>query len=200
MAWLWNWGGFALVFNTKKLEEMLEIEAKRFSYSVMHLSDLIYSNDENKLKEKLSEDLSIIADVIKLFFNHKKLVRKEDMEMIGRAYHPFVHCISRYKHYGFCEENEVRVVALPTVFDQEYLKLAEKKGAISQPEKERKFRKKEGEYIPYIEFFNSIDIELPIEKIIVGPHKEKETRAVALSSMLRNTNIEITCSNIPFVG
>ena len=54
--------------------------------------------------------------------------------------------------------------------------------------------------MPYIEFFNSPDIELPIEKIIVGPHKEKEARSAALRVMLRNTNIEITCSDIPFVG
>jgi hypothetical protein len=52
----------------------------------------------------------------------------------------------------------------------------------------------------YIELFNSINTELPIERIIVGPHKEKEARAAALSVMLRNTKIEITCSDIPFVG
>ena len=56
-------GGFALVFNTQKLEEMMEIEAKRFEYSAGHLSDLIYSDDENKFKEELSEDISIIVGV-----------------------------------------------------------------------------------------------------------------------------------------
>jgi len=193
-------GGFALVFNTKKLEDILEIEAKSSAYSAVHLSDLIYSNDENKLKEDLSENLSIIADVVKLFFDHEKFSRKEDFKAVEKAYHPFVSCISRYKHYAFCEENEVRVVALPTVLDQGYLELAKKEGVIPQPEKERKFRKKNGQHIPYIELFNSIDIDLPIEQIIVGPHKEKETRAAALRVMLGKTNIEITCSDIPYVG
>ncbi len=41
---------------------------------------------------------------------------------------------------------------------------------------------------------------LPIERIIVGPHKEKESRAAALRVFLRNTNIEISVSDIPFVG
>ena len=193
-------GGFALVFSTLKLEEMLEIEAKKFEYGAMHVSDLIYSDDENRLKEELSEDLSIIADVVKLFFDHEKLSEEEKIKASEKAFHPFVSCISRYKHCGFCEENEVRVVALPAVLDQRYFELAEEEGVILLPEKERKFRKKNGQLVPYIELFNSIDVKLPIEKIIVGPNKEKEARAAALRVMLRNTKIEITCSDIPFVG
>jgi len=192
-------GGAALVFDTKKLEEILELEAKRFEYSAGLIAYLIYSDDEQKLKEELSDELSIIADIIKQFFNHTNLSQEEEVDA-SKGYIPFVKCISRYKHYGFGEENEVRVVALPAVIDQELLKLANANGATLKPEKERKFRKKNGQHIPYIELFNSIDIDLPIEQIIVGPHKEKETRAAALRVMLRKTNIEITCSDIPYVG
>lgn len=73
-------------------------------------------------------------------------------------------------------------------------------GSTLKPEKERKFRTKNGKLIPYIELFNSTDIVLPIERIIVGPHKEKESRASALCVMLRNTNTEITISDIPYVA
>jgi hypothetical protein len=117
-----------------------------------------------------------------------------------KSYLPFIQCISRYKHYGFNEENEVRIVVLPTVINQEFLELVSTDDVILKPEKERKFRNKNGQLVPYIELFNSIDIELPIERIIVGPHKEKEAGAAALRVMLRNTKIEITCSDIPFVG
>lgn len=192
-------GGFALVFNTQKLEEILEIEAKRFEYSAMHLSDLIYSDDEDRLKEELSKDLYIIADDVRQLFNHARLSEKKKADAL-KGYMPFVNCISRYKHYGFSEENEVRAVVLPTVLEQEFLKLAGTNGVTLKPEKERKFRNKNGQFVPYIELFNSIDIELPIERIIVGPHKEKEARAAALRVMLRNTRVEITCSDIPFVG
>lgn len=191
-------GGFALVFNTQKLEEMMEIEAKRFEYAG-HLSDLIYSDDENMFKEELSEDISIIADVVKQLCNYTKLTEKKKVDAL-KGYDSFVNCITRYKHHSFSEENEVRVVVLPTVLDQEILEIASTDGVILKPEKERKFRSKNGQLVPYIELFNSPDIELPIEKIIVGPHKEKEARAVTLRVMQRNTNIEITCSDIPFVG
>ncbi len=192
-------GGFALVFDTQKLEKMLEIEADKFQYSAMHLSDLIYSDDENRLKQELSEDLSIMADDIRKIYNHQRVSEKENVGAL-EGYIPVVNCISRYKHRGFSEENEVRIVVLPTILNQELLKLASTHGVKLKPEKERKFRNKNGQLIPYIELFNSIDIELPIERIIVGPHKEKEARAAALRVMMRNTKIKITCSDIPYVG
>jgi len=192
-------GGFALVFDTKKLEELLEIESKEFEYSAGHFCDLIYSDDEKKLGEELSDDLYILADCIKQFFHHTNFNENEEPD-ISRGYIPFVKCISRYKHYGFSEENEVRIVALPTVLDQVMIELASAKGFTLKSEKERNFRNKKGQHIPYIELFNSIDIGLPIERIIVGPHKEKENRAATLRSMLRKTKIEITCSDIPYVG
>ena len=140
-----------------------------------------------------------IANDVKIIINSVTSNKKDETPDL-KSYQPFIRCISRYKHYGFSEENEVRVVVLPTVLDQEILEIASTDGVILKPEKERKFRSKNGQLVPYIELFNSPDIELPIEKIIVGPHKEKEARSAALRVMQRNTNIEITCSDIPFIG
>ena len=36
---------------SKKLEELLDIESKRFEYYPILLADIIYSDDENKLEE-----------------------------------------------------------------------------------------------------------------------------------------------------
>jgi Protein of unknown function (DUF2971) len=190
-------GGFALVFDTRKLEGILDEEAKRYEYSAMHLADLIYSDDEERLKAELSEDLSVIANDVRNLFDPTKSTLEEKAL---KGYREFVNCVSRYKHCGFGEENEVRAVILPTIIDQEYLDLAKTNGVTLKPEKQRKFGEKNGQLIPYIELFNSPDIELPIESIIVGPHKDKEARAATLRVMLRNTKIEITCSDIPFVG
>ena len=56
-----------------------------------------------------------------------------------------------------------------------------------------------GKWMSYIELFNSTDIEPPIERIIVGLHKEKEARVKELHTKLGETNIEITCSEISYV-
>lgn len=190
-------GGFALVLNTKKLENMLNLETKKHQYSALLLADLVYSDDDERLRKEMSEDLTNLAEDVGQICNHKK--PSTEIPVL-KGYYSFVTCISRYKHHGFCEENEVRVVALPTVLDNKFLQLAQNKAAELKPEKERKFRTKEGGVIPYIELFDSPEIELPIEKIIVGPHKEKESRAAALRIMLQKTEIEISCSEIPFVG
>jgi hypothetical protein len=192
-------GGFALVFNTQKLEEILDIETKKYQYDSMHACDIVYSDDENKFNKEISENLPVIVNDFKTLINNVVSNEKDKLPEL-KSYQPFIQCVSRYKHYGFREENEIRVVALPTDINQELLKLSNRDGETLKPEKERKFHNRNGQIVPYIELFNSTDIELPIERIIVGPHKEKESRAAALRVMLRNTKIEITCSDIPFVG
>jgi hypothetical protein len=195
-------GGFAIVFNTQRLEEILEIGERGFAYMAMHLSDVVYSDDENKLRRELSEDLFEIADGVKLVLNRilsGQTPSETDWADVSRSYQPFVRCISRYKHRGFREENEVRIVAVPTVHDQESLT----RDGESNPElamKERRFRQKNGRCIPYIELLGTTDIDLAIEKVIVGPHKNKEAHAAALRLMLRGTHIGVECSAIPYVG
>ncbi len=161
-------GGAVLVFDTEKLEEILAKEAISYEYSAVLIADLIYSDDEQKLKEELSDELKILADVATRFFNHENVSKKIEIDS-SDGYIPFVSCISRYKHFGFSEEKEVRVVALPTIIDDEIIKLAKADGVTLKPEKVRKLRLKNGQSIPYIELFESDDMKLPIEKIIIGP-------------------------------
>jgi hypothetical protein len=191
-------GGAAVVFDTKKIEDILTQEANKFEYSIGLISDIIYSNDEQKLDEELPNDLSVLADIVKLFFNQENL-NSESAPDVSHAFEPFVHCISRYKHYGFREENEVRIVVMPTIINNEMLELGKSSGYKFKPQKEIKYRNTNDKHIPYIELFNSSDITLPIEKIIIGPHPDKTSRAAELREKLRDTDIEITYSDIPFV-
>ena len=190
-------GGAVLVFNTEKLEEILAVEAINYEYSAVLIADLIYSDDEQKLKEELSNELKILADIAKRFFNYEnvsKIIKIDSSD----GYLPFVSCISRYKHYGFNEENEVRVVALPTIIDDEIIKLAKTDDVTLKPEKFSKFRLKNGQRVPYIELFDSGDLKLPIERIIIGPHKDINARKAELINLLPKSSIEILCSEIPY--
>lgn len=189
-------GGVAVVFDTKKLEEIINLEAQLFQYNSIILADLIYSDDDVKFKEELSGEIAKLNEATKLLFRSESL-KGEHYPDVSFAYNPFVQCICRYKHYGFSEENEVRIAALPTVFDQELLDLASKDGGGLKSEKEIKYRERNGEQISYVELFSSTDIDLPIEKIIIGPHKEKEMRAKSLRERVGDA-IEVTCSEIPF--
>jgi hypothetical protein len=195
-------GGFALVFSAQGLEEMMEKEVERYAYNAMYLADVVYSGDESKLKDELSEDLSAVADQVTHLIE-RLLSRGEPSRIegphIGGGYGAFVRCISRYKHRAFAEEKEVRLVALPTVRNQAILRLAGAQGIALRPEKEKKSRNRNGQSVPYIELFDSVGTQLPIERIIVGPQKERAARAAALREMLDSTKIEITCSDVPLV-
>lgn len=190
-------GGISIVFNTKKLETLLDIEYKNHEYQIIHLSDVVYSNNDAKLKEEFSEDLAILAKDAKVLFDPRV---KPDGTTVLQGFSSFAQCISRYKHHGFCEEKEVRVVAFPTTLNKDVIEVAKSSGTTLKPEKERRFRAKDNGLVPYISLFDSIKAELPIEKIIVGPHREKESRAAALRIMLNKTGVQILCSDIPFIG
>jgi hypothetical protein len=190
-------GGFAIVFKTLALEEMLGSESKAFHYDSLLLADVIYSDDEEKYKLELSEDLAKISAHQKEIYR-EILEEKQEPPDAEDAYPSFVRCVTRYKHRGFKEEHEVRIVAMPTVLDKSHQEMAEDEHWKSKPEKERKFRDKNGKSTPYIELIRSQDTPLPIEKIIVGPHKDKDSRAAALRIMLRNTDIEVVISEIPY--
>jgi hypothetical protein len=92
------------------------------------------------------------------------------------------------------------VVALPTLIDDGITNLAKADGTTLKPEKVRKFRLNKEQRVPYIELFDSPDIKLPIEKIIIGPHKDKEARRAELLEILSKSNIEIVCSEIPYAN
>lgn len=193
-------GGFALVFNTEKLEELLVLEEEKYKYKTDFLCEVLYSDDEGKLKDRLSDYWDVLAQDVKLLFDSDSYTG-EKREFTGKLQGavPFVKCVTRYKHYGFKEENEVRVVALPAVFSQDFLDIIAATKEELRLEKEIKFRNNGTNRIPYIELFKSIGRELPIEKIIVGPHIDKERRASTLKTMFRKTDIEIVCSDIPYI-
>lgn len=174
------------------------MEASRFEYAAIYLADIVYSDDDRKFREEFSQDLSVIADVMKQFFDFDTFCNRRFVDA-PEAFHPFVRCISRYKHYGFNEENEVRVIALPTVINDELERRAKADGVRLRPEKEIKYRERGGQNVPYIDLFNSNDVQLPIDKIIIGPHVEKEARAEAIRTKLGKIGIAVACSDIPYV-
>jgi hypothetical protein len=170
------------------------VEAERFPYDVMHLSTCVYNDDADVLQQEFSKNIATLSENAKRFVRlalSRKVNQHDQTELHKNSLWPFVFCCSRYKHHSFKEENEVRLVIRPAPLE------AIKDGIKSIT---RQFRYKNGECIPYVSLFDSTGIASAVEKIIVGPHKEKMARAAALRVMLGTTQIEVTCSDIPFVG
>jgi len=187
-------GGFALVFDTRKLWDLLALEAKRFPADGIHLSTCVYSDDEDTFEREFSEQIGTLAENAKRFVGlalNRKLNEHDQTALYEETLWPFVFCCSRYKHCGFKEENEVRVVIAPAPFE------AIKDGITSIA---RQSRYRNGQCTPYVSLFESSEITSAVERVIVGPCKDKMSRAAAVRVILGATHIEVTCSDIPFVG
>jgi hypothetical protein len=170
-------------------------EARAYSYEPCHLSDVVYSHDEMRFQSELGRSISHLAEYIAELLT-SILDGEDDAPDAATAYPAFVECISRYKHRAFVEEHEVRIVAFPTPREK-YPILSRMRGSQIAPEKPRKLRSSGAQYI---ELFGWPDITLPIERIIVGPHKEKSGRELTVREMVEENNIQVTVSDIPFVG
>ncbi len=194
-------GGFAIVFNTQKLYEMRKLELDAFGYRSFVFNNVIYSDNKEKYQPLITELTPLIENLLcdiyqrKLQGQGKPKINEETNNKISDLSAEFM---VRYKHRGFKEECEARIAAMP--IDLTKYKIISYEDFSSIPEKERKFRNKNGIEVPYVELFRSLDMKLPIEKIIVGPHKDKELRAAALRIMLRDTDIEVTVSEIPYIN
>lgn len=183
-------GGYAIVFDTAKLKIALEPEAKFFNYQLVSLTDVFY--DDNTYEEKFYCHL---REVAKFTIEMLSRIRsgRQDIPSAEKAYPSIINCMSRLKHQGFKEENEVRIVVYAPLLDEKYIERNHE--GKPKPNKEIKTRLKNGQKATYIE----LKANWPIEQIIVGPHKNKEERAAQLKERLKGKNIEILISETPFV-
>jgi Protein of unknown function (DUF2971) len=194
-------GGYAVVLKTEDLKNMCNSENQSFHYAYLDITPVVYSNEDKKydlMLDELSPHLTVFLQEL----YEQTLHGKKEPPDLKNILIPLMQCFTRYKHRGFKEEHEARIVARPLVFpNNEVIDIDDIDFYKSKPEKKREFRDKNGVQVPYIELFRSLDQKLAIEKIIVGPHRDKELRAVALRIMLRDTDLvdKVKVSKIPYI-
>lgn len=182
-------GGFAIVFDTKLLEERLLTECAQFAYGAGSLSSVVYSHDDDSFKREFTECISKIQKFANFLLSKILNISIDDVEP---PYSEFLNCITRYKHRAFEEENEVRIV-LDFLADS----LLTKDGRKC---KKVEYRGTGNSSVPYIKLFEGNGTVLPISKIIVGPQVDQEHKKALLQTMLVRTDIKVTSSDIPYIG
>jgi len=197
--------GYAIVFDKKQFCELLkEVREKMENSMYPFFADVVYSSPghDPKFIEEFKEDLIVIK---KFFFNHLRNI--EDDKNLSEIFYSLIRCACLYKHWGFKEENEVRIVVLPHTKNRDYTEMAVAEG-ITDNAIPRKFFSKTSAFVPYIDLFEgvtSLKKPLPIKRIIVGPTsstQEKYRRINAVKMLIEQHNIkaDVTPSDIPFVG
>ncbi len=198
-------GGYAIVFDTEYFSLLLKDVNEKWKNHLGYffIGDVVYSSDPNcKFVEEFDEDLSVIKE---FFSNHLKDI--EDDRNLEKIFYSLMRCACRYKHWGFKEENEVRIVVLPHTKNKDYTEMVVAQG-ITDNTIPRKFFSKAGALVPYINLFEGVtspNKPLPIKRIVVGPTTsipEKNRRINAVRMLIEQHGIkaEVTASEIPYVG
>jgi hypothetical protein len=190
-------GGYALVFDTAGFKELLTDEENRWQVQLI-FGDVAYSNDTpDVLIRKLGEDIGPLAHAI------GELVKTPNSAQAReKTFQPFISCVARYKHWGYYEEHEVRLIASVNGarIINESPPTAEGRAA-----KPRHHFNRRGTEVPCLHLFENVTDgakrTLPISRIIVGPHHDQERRYLGVKSLLAELGltIPVTKSEIPYV-
>lgn len=190
-------GGYALVFDTKEFDTLLQTEGQQNQYQFAQWGDVYYYGLDSP-KQPSSEEVAEYEEIVRR--GTLALVTGKHPDTVPDLYNALTSLSCLYKHWGFAEEEEVRVIAIPT--SEEIAALAAAAGNSKQPRRPKTF-----ERVPYLELFKALDpggepTQLPIKRVIVGPHRLKRERVALVQEMLikYGYSAEVTCSEIPYLG
>jgi hypothetical protein len=191
-------GGYVIIFDTEGLIKLLFEEGKKWAYSAVFAGDVVYSSaTDEEMHDEFREHIDAIQK------NWEEAFRTLDSTALGDTYKHFISCACRYKHWGFSEEREFRFVIVPN--SPEIIEIAKREGKTILPEKPICNFLRSGTAVPYLNLFEVITglsgKRLPIKRIIVGPHPEKENRKIAVEKLLSQNKIhaDVSVSAIPYL-
>jgi Protein of unknown function (DUF2971) len=193
-------GGYAVVFDTKGLQKLLEHEAPSFDYQTLMFGDAEYYDGDGLGGARNLETLEnegLLEKTLQNFF----LSGQREVE--DPLYKAITQLSCAHKHSGFSEEREVGIIAVPA----DPSSREEVQSPVNlPPSKPMRFNMKNGTLVPYIALFG-LEVggkrtTLPIKKVIIGPHQSKDSRRKSVDLMLKKYGVdaEVVVSRIPYIG
>ena len=186
-------GGFAIEFDERELDDLIDEEYARHSYQVLISRRVEYENHEKAAGREnfvglgaacLRAAFELKSPKLATKPEIKKLLGNRDMTEFIR---PFIHVVPFLKSPRFSEENEYRVVALPT---RTQAQIDDARDARSW--KEIHFREGYGgAIVPYIKLFDNLNKRLPIKRVIVGPHRDQDNQLLAAKMVLQRHGFDV---------
>lgn len=192
-------GGYAIIFDSSKLEELLNEEVAQHFYQHMQWGDVYYYGlpdaDQRASEESVDAERKLRAGI-------RELHRSPKPNSMEQSYDAMITLSCLYKHWGFHEEQEVRIIAIPP--NEEVARLAKQSGEIREPRR-ISVMSRGGMLIPYLDLFGTSNTpakKLPIKRVIVGPHPLSSTRAKTVELLLKSHGYEadVYISDIPYLG
>jgi hypothetical protein len=190
-------GGYVLVFDTARFDALVGEEAGKWTWAILMGGDVVYSSYTlDRIREEIGDSMDAMKKSVGEF-----LRTAGNPDILEPLFFALTQCACRYNQWGFAEENEVRIVAIPA--NKQILEEARRHN-LPVSEIPRHAYLRHGTTVPCIRLFEGdgsyAHKPLPIKRVIVGPHPEKERRQRAVEILLRQLGIDIpvSISEIPY--
>jgi Protein of unknown function (DUF2971) len=194
-------GGYSIVFNTKEFEDLLKIEEALHHYQHVEWGDVFYYG-EVESNQPAKDDVANLEEIVRSGLS--LVIRGGKADEVNGFYRAITSLSCLYKHWGFEEEHEVRVIVIPV--DKDIAKLAFEEG-MRKPQKTIDSFIRGGMPVPFLKLFATTDsvnekTRLPIKRVIVGPHRDSAIRKQAVERLLVSSGYEceVVYSEIPYIG
>ena len=194
---------YAIELDFDTLGNHFRDECRAFEYTIPIIGGVVYDHGLKHTLEEFDENLKPLTSLVEKMLQAMRDGTELPKERVTvEEFSALVDILTRVKHRGFKEENELRIAAY--IQDRKAIEesSAEEKKKL-KPAKTIHYHKAQGfKTIPRIHIFEGLNIRLPIKRIIVGPHENKETYAEELREWLASHefDIPVTTSQIPFRG
>jgi hypothetical protein len=188
-------GGCCLVFDTQRLIDLVLRESRAFYWVAIGIDDVTYATSDVVVAEKYE---GLVSELTRLL--EGGIRRKANwMPASEKGISGFIEASTRFKHQGFKEEREVRIVAVPGSAATANQAAREHPAEFTrQPIKPIRQSQAENRDRPYLALFETLGAQLPVSRIIVGPSRQQEAnlrRATAAAGRL----VKIVPSITPYI-
>jgi Protein of unknown function (DUF2971) len=188
-------GGCCLVFDTRQLIDVLTKESYGFYWVAIGLDEVTYATPDIVVASEYSTLVSELARLIEGGIRRQVNWMPASEEGVSG----FIEAATRFKHQGFREEREVRIVAVPGSAATSHAAAREHpREFVQQPIKEVRHTVKENRNRPYLRLFDTLAIKVPVTRIIVGPSRQQDANLSRVSAAV-GRSIEVVPSATPFV-
>ena len=188
--------GYAIVFDTKRLYELLCAERDHYWYSGFVMGSVVYEGGEQDF-DGFDEVRAQLEREFDFLLRREMQVKERDTR---DTLQKLFEVVPRFKHQGFKEENEVRLAVAPV--PEDYLPPAERyKGENRVKGYKPILKRGSNEAIPYIVLNDHPGRKrtLPIRRIIVGPQRNQQERLREVASLIGDRSIDILGSDTPYL-
>lgn len=198
--------GVAIVFDARRLEKLLQQEAKRFLYLWCGIADVVYDLGDFDLADRFPTLVNELQDFLCNLVDDAE--SDSDQVRNNRLVEHLLPAMARVKHRAFVEEGECRILAaIPSPATAERLRTD---AQATKQDKRIHHRTSQQGSVPYIRLFDgfngapSRDDLLPITEVLIGPSRNQDAHHEAVLQLVaqhrRTRQIDVRKSEIPFVS